>query len=234
MALPLMAGPRGGETAVPKRCVIWDWNGTLFDDLDLCIQVENELLDERGLPRIPSREAYLQVFGFPVRDYYRRLGFDFSQEPYEAVAADYTRRYEAACPACALCPGAEETLAALEERGLCQVLISASGRRSLAHQMAPFSRSIAPRFSAILGVEHDLAHGKRHLAEGWLAQSGFSPHQLVAVGDTLHDLEVARALGCDCILVEGGHQSPEALRTSGAPVISTLAQLPALVDRLGK
>ena len=217
---------------MPKRCVIWDWNGTLFDDLDVCIRVENELLAERGLPRIPSREAYLQVFTFPVRDYYQRLGFDFSAEPYEAVAADHIRRYEAACSACALCPGAEEALAALEERELCQVLISASGRRSLAHQMAPFS--IASRFSAILGVEHDLAHGKRGLAEGWLAQSGFSPDQLVAVGDTLHDLEVARALGCDCILVEGGHQSPAALRASGAPVIPTLVQLPAAIDSLGK
>lgn len=189
---------------MPKRCVIWDWNGTLFDDLDVCIQVENELLAERGLPPIPSREAYLQVFTFPVRDYYQRLGFDFSAEPYEAVAADYIRRYEAACPTCALCPGAEEALAALEERGLCQVLISASGRRSLAHQMAPFS--IASRFSAILGVEHDLAHGKRGLAEGWLARSGFSPDQLVAVGDTLHDLCLQHGIFLIARLQPGYHR----------------------------
>ena len=76
-------------------------------------------------------------------------------------------------------------------------------------------------------------------AEPTVAEAGASYRrdgQCRIIVDSCADFapEVARALGCDCILVEGGHQSPAALRASGAPVIPTLAQLPALIDSLRK
>ncbi|HPR60597.1 MAG TPA: HAD hydrolase-like protein, partial [Prolixibacteraceae bacterium] len=72
--------------------IIWDWNGTLFDDTDICIESINNLLIERGLERI-DRKRYLEVFDFPVRDYYQRIGFDFDKEPFEIPALKFIDNY---------------------------------------------------------------------------------------------------------------------------------------------
>ena len=67
--------------------VVWDWNGTLFDDVALCIQVMNGMLEKRGLPRLAGPKQYRQVFTFPVEEYYKALGFDFSREPFSQLPA---------------------------------------------------------------------------------------------------------------------------------------------------
>ncbi len=56
--------------------LIWDWNGTLLDDVRMCVNVMNVLLDKYALPELTC-EKYKQVFDFPVKDYYANLGFDF-------------------------------------------------------------------------------------------------------------------------------------------------------------
>ena len=66
--------------------IIWDFNGTILSDMQICIDSVNEMLSRRELETIPDIEAYRRIFDFPVIDYYRRLGFDFSKEPYEELA----------------------------------------------------------------------------------------------------------------------------------------------------
>ena len=56
--------------------VLWDFNGTVYDDMEACLRSVNEMLSERGLP-VLSAEAYREVFDFPVKDYYAKIGFDF-------------------------------------------------------------------------------------------------------------------------------------------------------------
>ena len=52
--------------------VIWDWNGTLLDDVELCVEGLNWLLAQFGYPQRYDRAAYQAIFGFPIEDYYRR------------------------------------------------------------------------------------------------------------------------------------------------------------------
>ena len=66
--------------------LMWDFNGTIFDDADAGIDAVNKMLKERGLEPIPSRERYKQIFNFPIEEYYGSLGFDFEREPYEVLA----------------------------------------------------------------------------------------------------------------------------------------------------
>ena len=56
--------------------IIWDWNGTLLNDTELSIKCINTLLKRRSLPLL-SAEQYREVFGFPIREYYQRIGLDF-------------------------------------------------------------------------------------------------------------------------------------------------------------
>ena len=60
--------------------IIWDWNGTLLNDRWVCVNGINNCLKKRGLSSI-SEETYKSIFTFPVKDYYKKLGFDFNYLP---------------------------------------------------------------------------------------------------------------------------------------------------------
>ena len=60
-----------------KSHVIWDWNGTLLADIDHAVDVVNQLLTEQGLATT-NVEHYKKIFGFPVIDYYQRLGLSLA------------------------------------------------------------------------------------------------------------------------------------------------------------
>jgi phosphoglycolate phosphatase len=72
------------------RHIIWDWNGTLLDDKWLCIESINLVLKARDLQPI-DEERYSRIFRFPVKDYYKEVGFDFSTEPFERPAMEFIK-----------------------------------------------------------------------------------------------------------------------------------------------
>lgn len=61
-----------------ERHLILDWNGALIDDLDAAVAGVNLVLAELDLPPI-DRYAYRRRFGFPIQDFYARLGVDFAR-----------------------------------------------------------------------------------------------------------------------------------------------------------
>jgi phosphoglycolate phosphatase len=202
--------------------VIWDWNGTLLDDAWLCIEVMNGLLGRRGMTLLDA-ERYQRVFAFPVREYYRRLGFDFAAEPFEQVGTEFIEGYQARQHECRLQSGAREALAELSGRSLTQSVLSASQRSRLVAQAEALE--VRASFVRMIGLEDHYAGGKLEQGRGWIAELGLAPRSVLLVGDTDHDAEVAREMGVRCLLVPSGHQSTEKLRASGATVLTSLARL---------
>ena len=92
------------------KTVIWDWNGTLLDDLELSLNCVNILLKERDIPTL-TMEKYKDIFTFPVIDYYRAAGFDFEKEPFEVPAKQYVRIYRDGVDSVRLFPEVTETSA---------------------------------------------------------------------------------------------------------------------------
>ena len=117
--------------------VIWDWNGTLLDDLEVSFSAINRVLTSNGYPPIRDLTAYREVFCFPVIEYYRRVGFDFALTPFEVLAQQFMDCYHPAAVRCALAPGALDTLRAVRELGVRQILLSASLQSHLEMQVAP-------------------------------------------------------------------------------------------------
>ena len=78
--------------------IVWDWNGTLFDDVELCFHCINSVLTSHHCQPLPDVEAYRNVFGFPIEDYYRELGFDFSVTPFSQLAKEYMELYQTRVP----------------------------------------------------------------------------------------------------------------------------------------
>lgn len=208
--------------------VIWDWNGTLLDDAELCVSVMNDVLARRRLPPLTA-ERYAHQFRFPVRDYYQELGFDFERESFERIGTEFIEGYAAREASCELRVDARSTLEHVAARGLRQSVLSASQQARLEHQARRLS--VHAHFEALVGLDDHYAASKVEVGLRWMERSGVDPRLTVLVGDTDHDVEVARALGVHCLLVPSGHQSHARLASCGVEVLPTLA---ALLDALGR
>jgi phosphoglycolate phosphatase len=210
--------------------VVWDWNGTLLDDLHTCVAVANQLLGEYGLPALDGVIGYHAKFRFPIVEYYADLGFDTSSTGnFEAAAHRYLELYGAASVHCRLHDGAIEALAALHATGVRQVLISASERDNLRVQLAPFG--LDAYLDGVHGIDDIYAASKESLARRWLTDEGLTGEQVLFVGDSEHDFEIARAVGARCLLYSGGHHARRHLESLGAPVIDDLREVPGIVAR---
>ena len=104
--------------------IIWDWNGTLLDDAWLCVDVMNGMLKKRGLP-LKTVEEYRELFDFPVKDYYAKLGYDFDKEPFDEVGMEFIIKYNKRQDETLLHPEVLEILAAFNTRGFSQNILSA-------------------------------------------------------------------------------------------------------------
>ena len=73
--------------------VVWDWNGTLLNDVKVGVNTLNDMLGRRGLPLL-SVEDYKEKFGFPVIDFYDRVGFDMEKESFHELSVDFVETYD--------------------------------------------------------------------------------------------------------------------------------------------
>lgn len=115
---------------------IWDFNGTILDDVDAGIKSVNKLLADRGLPTLNGREDYHKYFRFPIKDYYSSLGFDFQRESYETLAPIWVEQYLINVREAPLREGVAETLEAFKTAGIKQIVISATELKMLKGQLA--------------------------------------------------------------------------------------------------
>jgi phosphoglycolate phosphatase len=205
--------------------VFWDWNGTILDDVDLCVQVINRLKVTRGQPPI-TVERYRAIFRFPVEDYYRDVGFDFSKEPFEKVGREWMDGYEQEKYTCGLRAGVTEVLAKLSATGTGQSVLSAYSQAFLVKTVGHYG--LSKYFIRLCGLDNIYAPSKVALGKKLMAELGHKPGETLLIGDTEHDLETARAMGADCVLLAGGHQSRERLERAGAVVLGGAKDLLAL------
>lgn len=193
-----------------KKHVIWDWNGTLLDDLDHVLQVINDILQDHNLTTI-DHTTYREVFGFPVKNYYQRLGFDFSHHDFEKLSYRFVDQYMAGVHQCGLFEHSKKLIQAVkQDLGLKQSILSASDQESLDFVVKHFQ--VGHLFDHVAGISDKFASSKLRRGFELLDVSGVSAEDSVLIGDTDHDLEVGQKLGLEVILIAHGHQSEERLK----------------------
>ncbi len=202
--------------------IIWDWNGTLLDDVWLCVEIINAMLAKRNLAPV-SRDGYREAFTFPVQDYYQKLGFDFEREPFETISTEFISQYEDRRSECSLMHAAPETLATVSQLGLTQSVLSASKKSYLKQALEEYG--LSRTFMTVDGLDNHHATSKVEQGKNFIAYSNLLQSQILLVGDTIHDAEVASAIGTDCCLIPNGHQSRKRLATCGVPLIGSLSVL---------
>lgn len=202
------------------KTVIWDFNGTIMDDIALCMDSLNTMLRKRALPTIDSVAAYHAIFRFPIKEYYRLAGFDFEKEPFEDLAVEWVNLYTAGENDLKLSDGFMDAWQYIRDAGARQIILSASETEMLHRHLRLLG--IQDKFDEILGTSDIYADGKVEMAKRRL---GTDCTEAVLIGDTPHDAQTARAIGVDCILYAGGHASSAALASTGLPVIAHLSEL---------
>ena len=168
-------------------------------------------------------EKYRKIFGFPVKDYYLKLGFDLEKEPFEESGLEFievykNRRYEAQ-----LYPQVIPLLIELRARGISHSILSAQ-HQTLLDDLTQYY-NIRDYFIGIIGLDNHYAHSKVENGIEWVKKINVSPKEILIIGDTTHDFEVAGIIGVDCLLLSHGHHCSKRLKKTGAKVVQNLMDI---------
>jgi len=190
--------------------IIWDWNGTLLDDVEYCAGIMNKLLEQESLPHI-SVEQYKNIFTFPVIEYYKLAGHTFERKSFEELGLQFMEEYETGKQNCKLHKSVNEILSLIKSKNITQHLLSAYQQDLLENTV--YNYKLSEYFVNIIGLDNIYAGSKVHFAHQLISKIRFNenPTNILLIGDTEHDYEVAQSIGVDCILISAGHQSKEKL-----------------------
>ena len=212
---------------IALKHIIWDWNGTMLDDRWLTIAAMNIVLARRNMAEL-TEDRYLQLFTFPVIEYYRRLGFDFDKEPFSVSGSEFINEYNARAFEPQLHDGIIDLIAELNENGVSHSILSASSQKILNKLVK--HHNINHYFIAVLGQDNHYAYGKIETGKMWINKLGIAPKNTLFIGDTEHDLEVANAIGSHCALLSWGHSSTERLENRGINVFDAMSDLKSWIN----
>ncbi|WP_149181738.1 HAD family hydrolase [Streptomyces sp. TRM49041] len=211
--------------------LVWDWNGTLLDDIGAVIEATNAAFEEIGLEPI-TLARYRELYCVPVPLFYERLlGRLPTEEEWAVMDGAFHRHYWARADACGLSDGAAELLAAARELGRTQSLLSLAPHERL----LPLVRrhGIEEWFVRVDGRLDRSTSGKaQHMVRHLLALDGVAPERVVVIGDAADDAVAAAHVGAKAVLYTGGSHSRASLESVGVPVVDTLAEAVQVADDL--
>lgn len=200
--------------------LVWDWNGTLLNDLALVVTSTNHAIATVDGP-VLTPEQHRVAFRRPVADYYADvLGRAVDAEEFGRLDQIFHAAYRAGLTTCGLAEDAE------------RALLSWSGSQSLLSmwfhdELVPLvdTYGLTRTFRRIdglrtaVGGDRKAGHLDRHLTA-----LGVDPARTVLIGDSIDDADAAEAVGASCILYTGGFTDPDRLRARGVPVAESLTE----------
>ncbi|MFJ6749637.1 MULTISPECIES: HAD family hydrolase [unclassified Streptomyces] len=213
----------GAAGATGATHIVWDWNGTLFHDIDAVIGATNSAFAEIGLQPI-TLERYRELYCVPVPRFYERL---MGRLPTDAewlmMDEVFHRHYTEHRVGCGLAEGVDALLEGWQAAGRSQSILSMYGHDQLVPLVRGFG--IESRFVRVDGLTGPTggsksAHMVRHLA----ALEGVEPGRTVVIGDAVDDAVAALEAGASAVLYTGGSHSRGSLEAAGVPVVDTLAE----------
>ena len=213
------------------KYVIWDFNGTILDDRNLCHELLNELLKSEGSDLI-TYQKYLEVFGFPIKDYYMKAGIKFKNRSFKEMSEWFIENYQPLSLNLSLYEGVIETLKRLKEMNIKNICLSASKKDNLKEQLEHYK--IIEYFDAVLGTNNIAALGKKEVGRIYLNENKIKGEECLLIGDTLADYFLAKELKIMPVIFTNGHQSKKRLSSLDAVSINNIEDLINTVKKEGK
>ncbi|HKE51733.1 MAG TPA: HAD hydrolase-like protein [Actinomycetes bacterium] len=202
--------------------LVWDWNGTLFDDVPVVVAATSESFQAAGLPAVTLADYHLH-YTRPIQEFYQRvLGRSVSEAEWRALDDGIHRAYRRLLDAgeIDLVPGSRALLAGWVAAGGTQSLLSMWHHDELVVQVDRLG--IARLFTRIDGLRGPPGGRKEAYLRAHLTAAGVAADDAVVIGDSLDDAHAATAVGARAVLYTGGFHGPRALAGAGFPLVDSL------------
>ena len=206
--------------------IVFDWDGTIIDSPGAIVECIREASRDLGL-RVPERAQASEVIGLGLRDSLQRAVPDLPAERYQEFVALYRRHFLEREDSMQLFPGIRDVFVEMQ-KGRALAIATGKSRRGL--ERALETTGIGGFFAASRCA--DESHPKPHPAMLLELMKEFSMEstQVLMVGDTTHELEMARAAGVDAVAVSYGAHPEQALR--GAAPLDCFSTVNSLLQWL--
>jgi phosphoglycolate phosphatase-like HAD superfamily hydrolase len=216
--------------------VVWDWNGTLFDDLEIVVASVNVSLRAIGAAPIDV-ETYRAVYQRPLYRFYQNLlGRPVPPEEMRSIDDDFHAAYHALLDQARLTVDARRAIELVAERGGTQSVLSMWWHDQLVPAVRFFG--LEDHMLAVDGHRGGPGESKeKHLAGHVEQLTRLFPElvrreAVVVIGDVTDDADAARAARVGCVLYDGGSQPRAVLEATGVPVAATLVEAVEMAEGL--
>jgi phosphoglycolate phosphatase len=189
--------------------VVFDWDGTLMDSTAGITIAIQESARDMGLP-VPAREAASHVIGLGLRDSLRGAVPSLPEARYPEFVELYRKHFNAQQETMALFPGVRELLEELRASELRLAVATGKSRRGLDHALQ--ATGLRPYFDATRCADETQPKPHPAMLLELMQECRLQAGDLLMIGDTSHDLGMARNAGVDAVAVAYGAHAPDALR----------------------
>ncbi|MCF6241069.1 MAG: S-adenosylmethionine:tRNA ribosyltransferase-isomerase [Bacteroidales bacterium] len=150
-------------------------------------------------------------------------GFDFSKEKFEIPAMEFIELYHEGLKTTNLHKYVVDVLKYFDSMGLEQYILSAMEHNSLLKSLS--DNNIKDYFIDVNGIDNHFAHSKLEIGKSMLKNISHKNEDLLLIGDTLHDKDVADGLGIQHLLIANGHQSKKRLLDETEYVVDSISEV---------
>jgi len=205
------------------QLIVFDWDGTLSDSTALIARSLQAALRDMGEP-VPDEMAARYVIGLGLVDALRRVAPGVPPARHRELSAHYRRHFLAAEDTVPLFPGASDLLAELEGAGYFIAVATGKSRAGLDRALA--QNALAGRFHATRCADEGRPKPHPDMLLHLMDRVGVTPRETLMIGDTTHDLELARNAGVDAVAVAyGAHAQDGLARMSPLALVHSVAEL---------
>ena len=196
--------------------IIFDWSGTLVDDLGPVVDATNKVLNHYG--KLPlTREQFCASFCLPFIDFYKEFLPGVPMSDLEELYADF---FDESDESVKVLPGAVEFLNSCKESGSRIFLLSSIKDDHFKKQSKHLN--LGDYFERVYTEALD----KRIWIKTLITDCCLDIKETVFVGDMRHDIDAGRSAGLFTVAVLGGYNSEEMLQESAPDLlIDNLCQL---------
>lgn len=204
------------------RHVVWDWNGTLLDDLPVVLEAVNRTVVEMGGPTV-DEQAYRDHYTRPVKLFYEGLfGRVISEDEWHHLNDAYHDAYYSTVDRASLAVDAMAAMDLVDDQGWAQSLLSMTPQQKLEQIVA--GHGLLDRLHPVTGLPAQTGGHKTEHMVIHLRRLGLGGDRVVVVGDTPDDVAAAKAVGAMAVLYDGGSHHRHHLDDVGVPVAESLVE----------
>jgi phosphoglycolate phosphatase len=207
----------------PFDLVVFDWDGTVVDSTAMIALSIQRAAADLGL-RVPSREQASHVIGLGLQDALAAAVPDLPPAEVDAFSARYRFHYFAGEPDIVLFAGVRELLVELAESGAQLAVATGKSRRGLDRAFA--ATGLGLFFSASRCADETLPKPHPAMLQELTDQLAVPRARTVMVGDTTHDLGMARSAGTAAIAVSyGAHPRGQLAALAPLAIVESVPEL---------